>query len=499
MTCDSATENNSQHQNQEEEMMNNTTRTNTPIIDFDDWAEDPFTDVKESDVFSPFHDVGDAQGQSALPRTDRDAEDALGENGTPGTPTTSAPDANKRKRSQESEQAQLQGSAGSSTPRSTTSSSNDTPIPTAVAVLSYSKPKNECVVPCSRRKKKPKGMPKRPLSAYNLYFQAERSKILAKQEENGDGPRIGFEGLGKIIGKQWRDLSSADKILYEKLAEKDSERYRKEMEAYNEMRSKRFEEEEKRASDASLLTVAPITEASSSANGSGSMRDQQTEDLMNRSPVLGGTSSLPPPMFTAMMKNPPAPVMQGATNVSFMTGTSGASAPTSSVPPQFNGMDVSGSSGRVQHSPAPSLRPTVSQGLPTPPQSSRPFPQHLNMSALSDAPSLLGTVGNSNSSNNNQSNVPLPPGMEIILSDSTGVDRKYRVHYTCYSMTREAAHKYVESLTGARNTSTNDNNMTGPQNMVDMMSHQPRPSPPPSATARYAHLPPQHYSGVWGL
>ena len=42
----------------------------------------------------------------------------------------------------------------------------------------------------------------------------------------------------------------------------------------------------------------------------------------------------------------------------------------------------------------------------------------------------------------------LPPGMEIILSDNDGKERKYCVEYKCYSMPREEAHQFIQSITG---------------------------------------------------
>lgn len=133
------------------------------------------------------------------------------------------------------------------------------------------------------RPKKPKNKPKRPLSAYNIFFKDERAKILAdipdkKSEEEGeekeeeskekteDGEggeggeektekdseekeesgkkttgkkrkrvphgKIGFESLAKIVGQRWKELPPEELDVYKKRAEEDMKRYRKEMEAY---------------------------------------------------------------------------------------------------------------------------------------------------------------------------------------------------------------------------------------------------------------------------
>jgi len=121
------------------------------------------------------------------------------------------------------------------------------------------------------RPKKPKNKPKRPLSAYNIFFKDERAKILSgipdkkrdddddedddddsksKDDENGnekgeDGKKvtgkkrkrvphgkIGFESLAKIVGQRWKELPPDELDSYKKLAEEDMKRYRKEMESY---------------------------------------------------------------------------------------------------------------------------------------------------------------------------------------------------------------------------------------------------------------------------
>jgi len=143
------------------------------------------------------------------------------------------------------------------------------------------------------RPKKPKNKPKRPLSAYNIFFKDERAKILAgipdkkgedgedddegnenDDKKNGDGSgeegdkdgdgkndngsdggdgdsknddskkvsgkkrkrvphgKIGFESLAKIVGQRWKELPPEELDVYKKRAEEDMKRYRKEMEAY---------------------------------------------------------------------------------------------------------------------------------------------------------------------------------------------------------------------------------------------------------------------------
>jgi hypothetical protein len=123
------------------------------------------------------------------------------------------------------------------------------------------------------RPKKPKNKPKRPLSAYNIFFKDERAKILSgipdkkdeeddeeddddskdkSDEKGGDGDdkgedgkkvtgkkrkrvphgKIGFESLAKIVGQRWKELPPEELDTYKKLAEEDMKRYRKEMEAY---------------------------------------------------------------------------------------------------------------------------------------------------------------------------------------------------------------------------------------------------------------------------
>lgn len=124
------------------------------------------------------------------------------------------------------------------------------------------------------RPAKPKDLPKRPLSAYNVFFQEERQRILndipkadnindsAKrfntardtggEKEDGDDSdcneiksskkarkrkttphgKIGFETLAKTIGNRWQALEADQVGYYQEKSDADKERYRKEMKLY---------------------------------------------------------------------------------------------------------------------------------------------------------------------------------------------------------------------------------------------------------------------------
>lgn len=98
--------------------------------------------------------------------------------------------------------------------------------------------------PTKRRKKtkKPPNYPKRPLSAYNIFFKDTREKIIT---EHG---KTNFQDMVRLIAAHWREVSDEEKKKYEDSAAKDLVRYKKEVGAYEkEMAQKKRAEQERQA------------------------------------------------------------------------------------------------------------------------------------------------------------------------------------------------------------------------------------------------------------
>jgi len=155
--------------------------------------------------------------------------------------------------------------------------------------------------------KKPEGMPKRPLSAYNLFFQDRRKSImLAASESNDDLLKesklshrksskkksgVGFANLARTIGTEWRALDLEKKDPYNSLAAGDKDRYDKEMKVW---RAKEKEEKSIRDSDLSAknFTVVPTLSSILAATkgfeeDSRSIRNKTTDASLPLSEMIG--------------------------------------------------------------------------------------------------------------------------------------------------------------------------------------------------------------------
>jgi HMG (high mobility group) box len=91
-----------------------------------------------------------------------------------------------------------------------------------------------------KRKMKPKDYPKRPLSAYNIFFKQTREKNL------GEHGKLNFQEMVKKVASQWKEISPEDKTMYQDLAGEDLARYKKAVGVYERdmLEKNRLEREE---------------------------------------------------------------------------------------------------------------------------------------------------------------------------------------------------------------------------------------------------------------
>jgi hypothetical protein len=77
--------------------------------------------------------------------------------------------------------------------------------------------------------RKPKGKPKRPLSAYNIFFQDVRKQMVEERRcstENVGSGGLGFRNLARAVAAKWKDLDHTLKVPYDVKARQAMERYK---------------------------------------------------------------------------------------------------------------------------------------------------------------------------------------------------------------------------------------------------------------------------------
>ena len=122
-----------------------------------------------------------------------------------------------------------------------------------------------------RRKKKwkkPKDKPSRPLSAYNLFFQSERSLMLGADAPSKELERlkkrvhcrthgkIGFAAMARSIGAQWKSLNPEKRKVFEDQAFKEKQRYAKELADWKAQQKERVSRDESKGGLHAIATVA---------------------------------------------------------------------------------------------------------------------------------------------------------------------------------------------------------------------------------------------------
>lgn len=255
----------------------------------------------------------------------------------------------------------------------------------------------DCIPTISRRKKKAKGMPKRPMNSYALFFSQERAKLV---EADGNPKVLSYEELEKIIGMRWRGLSAEERQEYEGLALQDTERYRTEMETFNGEKQKKQNREtpqlrpQEKATEQQPILPHPPHSASHA-----------------HSQTMGGY--MPTPTSPSSSRQP----MYGAMHMHAPVGYHPEHYPTS--PPSMP---------RGYHNEPPPPHyyspPIHASGHPHPPP-----PSHSESYPTMD-----------------RGLFPIPPGMELMLPDRDGRERKYKVQYKWFVMKKEEAQDYVDRL-----------------------------------------------------
>eukprot|EP00523_Entomoneis_sp_CCMP467_P003906 CAMPEP_0168741662 /NCGR_PEP_ID=MMETSP0724-20121128/12635_1 /TAXON_ID=265536 /ORGANISM="Amphiprora sp., Strain CCMP467" /LENGTH=561 /DNA_ID=CAMNT_0008789185 /DNA_START=171 /DNA_END=1856 /DNA_ORIENTATION=- len=85
--------------------------------------------------------------------------------------------------------------------------------------------------------------PKRPLSAYNFFFQRERQRYLAENSNQGESGKVIFSNMGKAIAERWNALDDASREPYQALAKEEKARHKKAMAEWRKLNKEQGGEE----------------------------------------------------------------------------------------------------------------------------------------------------------------------------------------------------------------------------------------------------------------
>jgi hypothetical protein len=327
-----------------------------------------------------------------------------------------------------------------------------------------------------RRKKKPNGMPKRPLSAYNCYFQEERARLMEKGQE-AEGPnilpsgKIGFEELGKIIGKNWRNLPELEKQRFHDRASEDTERYHKEMEAWRKKHNDgsgpgsapAFKvmsppgspsvseigmskcEGENLAPQVDLPSFASPPPASATTDTS----QQQASRARQVYASLGGMPSSAPEMKMAaaqermlqswLASSPEVNVAAKGNSPSQMYPSYNNEWPYSHGNDSMGQAQFSGGGFNMQPSPQQQFQPPQQHyaSLTT---------GYQEKLAQESTPAIDYAAARPTVHQVPPDAIQVAPGMEITLPDQNGIEQKFKVQYACYLVTKAEAKSYVQEF-----------------------------------------------------
>lgn len=89
----------------------------------------------------------------------------------------------------------------------------------------------------SKKKMKPQKnpyAPRKPKSSYFYFCDQYRPSLIENFKNKNPGKKVQIANIAKQLGEKWKKLSDNGKKSYQKMAEKDKERYAEEMNVFNE-------------------------------------------------------------------------------------------------------------------------------------------------------------------------------------------------------------------------------------------------------------------------
>lgn len=338
--------------------------------------------------------------------------------------------------------------------------------------------------------KKPAGMPKRALSAYNVFFHKERPRIFAQSKS-----RIGFEELGKIIGRRWRNLTPKQRRVYEEEAGKDEIRYRHEMDLFDEVRRNRFRKPRTGVSDR-LLRKNIRDDTSRPLSSSRGYKEAKSIPIFKPVVPVKGHSTPPPetlrpgsPDVVFVSPSPVRDVIRQPTRRVSYTAPPAYTEPYAAHPPTPQPSYSQVIYHPHQQPPLPPPQPVQQPvyacyppppygyqvdpppAFPTPrapPPSYPPLPDlsrhdssnhyhpyHQQDTVARSPPAysppptsttVKTTSSTTSAAGGGGQTMAVPSGMEVVIPDEHGRERRYRVTYNCFCMTRSEADSYMKSL-----------------------------------------------------
>jgi hypothetical protein len=135
-----------------------------------------------------------------------------------------------------------------------------------------------------KRKLKPDDFPKRPLCAYNIFFKETREKLLAMKESGEEDHQQGEGGNSEVkssmvkhIASLWTTLDQEERERVERMAKEDTQRYKVEVQSYEEDLVIRSRKEREEAQRLKVREEARATESADRVNATTRRRgdDQQ--------------------------------------------------------------------------------------------------------------------------------------------------------------------------------------------------------------------------------